>query len=103
MSDSIDDTQNNPQSPTEEEIKKVLENNAGDANLPSDFSLDTDRTSFEGCITEDGKILLKNYITGFEELYKFHNLLGIIFGLVSTRVDNKIGKNSCRNLDFIIT
>ena len=102
MSASTDDTQNNPQSPTEEEVKKVMENNAGDANLPSDFSLDTLRTSFEGCITEDGKILLKNYITGFEELYKFLNLLGTVFGWVSTDVDNKIGKNSCRNLDFMI-
>merc|ERR1719220_1721452 len=79
-----------PQSPTEEEVKKVMENNAVDSDLPSDFSLDTLRTSFEGCITEDGKILLKNYITGFDELYKFLNLLGTVFGWVSTDVDNKI-------------
>ena len=78
--------------PTEEEVKKVMANNAGDSDLPSDFSLDTLRTSFEGCITEDGKILLKNYITGFDELYKFLNLLGTVFGWVSTDVDNKIGK-----------
>jgi len=36
------------------------------------------------------KILLKNYITGFEELYKFLNLLGTVFGWVSTDVDNKM-------------
>ena len=81
-----------PQSPTEEEVNKVMENNAGDSDLPTDFSLDTLRTSFEGCIAEDGKILLKNYITGFDELYKFLNLLGTVFGWVSTDVDNKIGK-----------
>ena len=87
-----DDTKNEPKSPTEEEVKKVMETNAEGSELPSDFSLDTLRTSFEGCITEDGKILLKNYITGFEELYKFLNLLGTVFGWVSTDVDNKIGK-----------
>jgi len=90
MSASPDDSKNEPQSPTEEEVKKVMENNAGDSDLPADFSLNTLRTSFEGCITEDGKILLKNYITGFEELYKFLNLLGTVFGWVSTDVDNKI-------------
>ena len=87
-----DDTKNEPKSPTEEEVKKVMETKAEGSELPSDFSLDTLRTSFEGCITEDGKILLKNYITGFEELYKFLNLLGTVFGWVSTDVDNKIGK-----------
>ena len=59
MSASTDDTQNNPQSPTEEEVKKVMENNSRDANLPSDFSLETLRTSFEGCVTEDGKYCSK--------------------------------------------
>ena len=80
------------QSPTEEEVKQVMENNTGSPDAPSDFSLEKLRSSFEGCISEDGKILLKNYITGFEELYKFLNLLGTVFGWVSTDVDNKIGK-----------
>ena len=80
------------QSPTEEEVKQVMENNTGNPDAPSDFSLETLRSSFEGCISEDGKILLKNYITGFEELYKFLNLLGTVFGWVSTDVDNKIGE-----------
>merc|ERR1712001_809297 len=90
MSASPDDSQNNPQSPTEEEVKQVMENNTGNPDAPSDFSLEKLRSSFEGCISEDGKILLKNYITGFEELYKFLNLLGTVFGWVSTDVDNKI-------------
>ena len=80
------------QSPTEEEVKQVMENNNGNPDAPSDFSLEKLRSSFEGCISEDGKILLKNYITGFEELYKFLNLLGTVFGWVSTDVDNKIGE-----------
>jgi len=79
-----------PQSPTEEELKQVMENNTGASDVPTDFSLERLRSSFEGCIGEDGKILLKNYIVGFDELYKFLNLLGTVFGWVSTDVDNKI-------------
>ena len=84
-----DESKNDLNTPTEEDIKKVMENNTSDA--PSDFSLERLRSSFEGCIADDGKILLKNYIIGFEELYKFLNLLGTVFGWVSTDVDNKIG------------
>ena len=92
MSASAVDSNTDPKSPTEEEVKQVMENNTGNPDAPSDFSLDTLKSSFEGCISEDGKILLKNYITGFEELYKFLNLLGTVFGWVSTDVDNKIGE-----------
>ena len=84
-----DESKNSLHTPTEEEINEVMENNASDA--PSDFSLERLRSSFEGCIADDGKILLNNYIVGFEELYKFLNLLGTVFGWVSTDVDNKIG------------
>jgi len=90
MSASAVDSNTEPKSPTEEEVKQVMENNTGNPDAPSDFSLDTLKSSFEGCISEDGKILLKNYITGFDELYKFLNLLGTVFGWVSTDVDNKI-------------
>jgi len=71
-----------PQSPTNDAVKEVMEDNTGDSNLPTDFNLDKLRTSFEICLTEDGKILLKNYITGFEELCKFLKLLGTVFGWV---------------------
>ena len=84
-----DELKTDAHAPSEDEIKN-LENTS--SSLPSDFSLERLRTSFEGCIAADGKILLKNYITGFEELYKFLNLLGTVFGWVSTDVDNKMGR-----------
>ena len=87
-----DETKTDPPSPTDEEVKKVMATESDTPAGPYDFSLETLRTSFEGCIGEDGKILLENYIVGFEELYKFLNLLGTVFGWVSTDVDNKIGK-----------
>lgn len=87
-----DESKNNSHTPTEEEIKGIMENTASD--VPSDFSLERLRSSFEGCIADDGQILLKNYIIGFDELYKFLNLLGTVFGWVSTDVDNKIGEYS---------
>ena len=90
-----DETKTDPSSPTDEEVKKVMATESDTPAGPYDFSLETLRTSFEGCIGEDGKILLENYIVGFEELYKFLNLLGTVFGWVSTDVDNKIGKFIC--------
>merc|ERR1712126_634685 len=86
MSNPSDETTNNPQAPIEEEVKEIMDN----SNVPTDLSLKVLQSSFEGCITEDGKLLLLNYITGFEELYKFLNLLGTVFGWVSTDIDNKL-------------
>ena len=42
------------------------------------------------CIDSEGRILLSKYIIGYEELYKFLNLLGTVFGWVSTDVDAKL-------------
>ena len=42
------------------------------------------------CIDAEGKINLTHYIVGYEELYKFLNLLGTVFGWVSTDVDAKL-------------
>ena len=42
------------------------------------------------CIDGEGRILLSKYIIGYEELYKFLNLLGTVFGWVSTDVDAKL-------------
>ena len=92
MSNPSDEATNNPQAPIEEEVKEVMDNSNVPSNLPTDFSLKVLQSSFEGCITEDGQLLLLNYITGFEELYKFLNLLGTVFGWVSTDIDNKLGK-----------
>ena len=58
---------------------------------PADFDLEQLKTSFETCIQEDGKILLKSYIDGYVQLYKFLNLLGTVFGWVSIDVDAKLG------------
>ena len=88
------------QSPIEEEVKQVMDNSNVDPNLPTDFSLKVLKSSFEGCINEDGNLLLLNYINGFEELYKFLNLLGTVFGWVSTDIDNKLGEY--RNVIFSI-
>ena len=42
------------------------------------------------CVDGDGQIILSHYIVGYEELYKFLNLLGTVFGWVSTDVDAKL-------------
>ena len=88
---TVNCNENELHSPNEQDIKEMKEQNQA-SDAPSDFSLEKLRVSFEGCISDDGKILLKNYIEGFEELYKFLNLLGTVFGWVSTDVDAKMGK-----------
>ena len=93
MSALSDEATSNSQSPIEEEVKQVMDNSNVDPNLPNDFSLKVLKSSFEGCIAADGSLLLLNYINGFEELYKFLNLLGTVFGWVSTDIDNKLGKH----------
>jgi len=62
----------------------------GESDLPADFSLERLLKSFEDCIDAEGKIILTHYIVGYEELYKFLNLLGTVFGWVSTDVDAKL-------------
>lgn len=56
----------------------------------TDFDLERLLKSFEECVDSDGKIVLQHYIVGYEELYKFLNLLGTVFGWVSTDVDAKL-------------
>ena len=91
MSESSGESKNNALTPIEDEVKEVMDNSKVDPNLPKDFSLKVLQSSFEGCIAEDGNLLLLNYINGFEELYKFLNLLGTVFGWVSVDIDNKLG------------
>lgn len=55
-----------------------------------DFDLKRLKESFESCITEDGQVLLQKYVEGYEELYRFLNLLGTVFGWVSSDVDAKL-------------
>merc|ERR1711973_62312 len=79
--------------PENEAAAKVPETEAqtnGESDTPKDFSLDRLLSSFEECIDSEGRILLSKYIIGYEELYKFLNLLGTVFGWVSTDVDTKL-------------
>jgi len=62
----------------------------GESEMPSDFDLERLLKSFQDCVDAEGRILLSHYIVGYEELYKFLNLLGTVFGWVSTDVDAKL-------------
>jgi len=57
---------------------------------PTDFSLDNLQLQFEQCLQEDNLLSLEKYIFGYEELYKFLNLLGTVFGWVASDVDAKM-------------
>jgi hypothetical protein len=54
------------------------------------FSLDNLRLHFEACLGEDGTIFIDKYILGYEELYKFLNLLGTVFTWVASDVVAKL-------------
>jgi len=74
----------------EEEGKEAAAATNGESDMPSDFNLERLLKSFEECVDGDGQIILSHYIVGYEELYKFLNLLGTVFGWVSTDVDAKL-------------
>jgi len=57
---------------------------------PDDFSLDRLKSHFEACLGEDDSIDIDKYLLGYDELYKFLNLLGTVFGWVATDVYNKM-------------
>merc|ERR1712050_495733 len=61
-----------------------------DPNQPTDFSLDNLKLQFEECLKDDNTILLEKYILGYEELFKFLNLLGTVFGWVASDIDAKM-------------
>ncbi len=52
----------------------------------SDFNLKKSISS----ITPEGHISVDNYILGYDELYKFLNLLGTVFGWVASDVHAKL-------------
>ena len=56
----------------------------------NDFSLDNLKSHFETCLAEDGSIFIDKYLLGYDELYKFLNLLGTVFGWVATELYNKM-------------
>jgi len=61
-----------------------------DPNQPTDFSLDNLKLQFEECLKDDNTISLEKYILGYEELFKFLNLLGTVFGWVASDIDAKM-------------
>lgn len=56
----------------------------------ADFKLESLCAYFESCITPEGHISVDSYILGYDELYKFLNLLGTVFGWVASDVHAKL-------------
>ena len=71
-------------------VPEAVANGDVASDVPADFDLEKLLKNFEDCIDSEGRIVLENYIKGYEELYKFLNLLGTVFGWVSTDVDAKL-------------
>lgn len=46
----------------------------------SNFNLEVLKTQFEKCLSNDDEVLVEHYMLGYEELDKFLNLLGTVFG-----------------------
>lgn len=57
---------------------------------PADFSLETLKTCFEACLGKDNVLYIDKYILGYDELFKFLNLLGTVFGWVASDVEAKL-------------
>lgn len=60
------------------------------AHGPSDFKLVDLHRHFADCLREDGNLDMDKYILGYDEIYKFLNLLGTVFGWVASDVLAKI-------------
>ena len=75
---------------SEEQEKNNVEANVGISENFNEFSLDNLKSHFETCLAEDGSISIDKYLLGYDELYKFLNLLGTIFGWVATELYNKM-------------
>jgi len=57
----------------------------------SPFSLANLRRHFEACYSarEDGELDMDAYVAGYDEIYKFLNLMGTVFGWVASDVGHK--------------
>lgn len=85
-------------SPTSEQVPPTPDSGAGDSvpaqeivtNAPEDFDLENLQKYFAACLRDDGGLDMDNYILGFDEVYKFLNLLGTVFGWVASDVMAKI-------------
>jgi len=70
--------------------EKEQNNHQNEESDASEFSLDNLKSHFEKCIGENGEVYVDKYLLGYDELYKFLNLLGTVFGWVATDVFNKM-------------
>jgi len=75
---------------SEEQEKNNVAAEAVTNGNEDEFSLDNLKSHFESCIGEDGSVYIDKYLLGYDELYKFLNLLGTVFGWVATDVWNKM-------------
>jgi len=66
----------------------------------NDFQLDKLKLYFESCISTEGQVLIDQYILGYDELYKFLNLLGTVFSWVASDVQAKLEVNKYHKLGF---
>ena len=57
---------------------------------PADFDLEKLNLYFKECLAQDGTLSMDKYILGYEEIFKFLNLLGTVFGWVASDVQAKI-------------
>ncbi len=72
------------------DIQQQADNN-GVVDGPIDFDLDNLFKYFKDCYGEDGSNLdMDKYILGYEEIVKFLNLLGTVFGWVASDVVAKL-------------
>jgi len=60
------------------------------AHVKSQFELDNLWFFFGKSLKDDKSILIEHYLRGYDELYKFLNLLGTVFGWVATDVYAKM-------------
>lgn len=54
------------------------------------FDIKIVHDNFQECMHESDDINLKYYLESYKELYKFFNLMGTIFGFVSSDLKSKI-------------
>ncbi|XP_030043790.1 glycolipid transfer protein domain-containing protein 2 isoform X2 [Microcaecilia unicolor] len=55
-----------------------------------EFQITRVLAAFRSCISEDGQILLKEYLSGWKEFIKFMDSLGMVFGFISQETTTKI-------------
>ena len=79
-------------SPSEENVPTATKANGNEASgNTTGFSIDMLAKHFQDCLDPaTGTLDMDAYIRGYEEIYKFLNLLGTVFGWVATDVHAKL-------------